>query len=394
MIACENKNALFIQEQLTDLVKNKLGMAINVELVDNQVAKLCQASKMCEQEFSSSTAPLARQAVHLARYIQDPLLCMSQLCNQDRDILGLNLHPMMQYVIAASGSRLSDDSTQLLRQLEIKFINVVNDVGVDLNRCDVEPHTSGVLQFVCGLGPRKAAHILKVLRAERLDLKGKLTNKELSTYPVFPNRLCLVTKCSLGRKVFINCSGFIKLDVDKISKEIDEDDEENQDEANYTDPLDSTRIHLESYEWAKKIAIDALDLDENSEAANSRTALKEILENPRRLKDLDLDAFADELMRTGYGNKITTLYDIRQELSYRYRDRRVPYTPMDPVERFYTLINETPETFNKGWNFFFFYFLLKKFRMKGRAFKLKKKNFLRYLLKTKLNKCYVIFAIF
>ena len=356
VIAAENKNALFIQEQLTDLVKNKLGMAINVELVDNQVAQLCQASKMCQQEFSASIAPLVRSAIYLARYIQDPLLCISQLCNQDRDILGLNLHPMMQYIISASGSRTSDDSSQLLKQLEIKFINVVNDVGVDLNRCDVEPHTSGVLQFVCGLGPRKAAHILKVLRAGRLDLKGKLTNKELSTYPVFPNRLCLVTKCSLGRKVFINCSGFIKLDVDKISKEIDEDDDENQDEANYTDPLDSTRIHLESYEWAKKIAIDALDLDENSEAANSRTALKEILENPRRLKDLDLDAFADELMRTGYGNKITTLYDIRQELSYRYRDRRVPYTPIDPVQRFYTLINETPDTFNKGSCFFFWLF--------------------------------------
>ncbi|RNA25694.1 transcription elongation factor SPT6 isoform X2 [Brachionus plicatilis] len=112
--------------------------------------------------------------------------------------------------------------------------------------------------------------------------------------------------------MFINCSRFIKLDVDKISKEIDEDDEENQNEANYTELLDSTRIHLESYEWAKKIAIDALDLGENSEAANLRTALKEILENPRRLKDLDLDAFAKELIRTGYGNKRTTLYDIRQ----------------------------------------------------------------------------------
>ncbi|RNA09222.1 transcription elongation factor SPT6, partial [Brachionus plicatilis] len=347
VIAAENKDALFLQEELTEMVK-KLGLGVGVELVDNEVAKLCTASKVCEQEWQVSVPTLVRHAVYLARYVQDPMLCMAQLCNQDRDLLGLKLHPMMQYVISASGSRSSDDSSQLLRQLEVKFINVVNDVGVDLNRCDVEPHSSGVLQFVCGLGPRKAAHILKVLRAERLELKGKLTNKELSTYPVFPNRLCLVTKCSLGRKVFINCSGFIKLDVDKISKEIDEDDEENQDEANYTDPLDSTRIHLESYEWAKKIAIDALDLDENSEAANSRTALKEILENPRRLKDLDLDAFAKELMRTGYGNKRTTLYDIRQELFYRYRDKRVPFTPMDPVQRFYTLIHETPDTFNKG----------------------------------------------
>lgn len=182
-------------------------------------------------------------------------------------------------------------------------------------------------------------------------LKGKLPHdKQLKTYPVVSNRLYLVTKCSLGRRVFINCAGFIKLDVDKISREIEEEEDESdrQDEANFTEPLDSTRIHLETYEWARKMAIDALDLDENSEAANSRTALKEILENPRRLKDLDLDAFANELMRTGHGNKRTTLYDIRQELIYRYRERRVPYSPMDNVQKFYCLIKETQNTFYKG----------------------------------------------
>ncbi|RNA25693.1 transcription elongation factor SPT6 [Brachionus plicatilis] len=123
--------------------------------------KKLQLRTLCEQEWQVSVTTLVRHAVYLARYVQDPMLCMAQLCNQDRDLLG----PMMQYV---------------------KFINVANDVGVDLNRCDVEPNSGGVLHFVCGLGPRKAVHILKVLRAGRLELKGTLTNKELSTYPVFP----------------------------------------------------------------------------------------------------------------------------------------------------------------------------------------------------------------
>ena len=61
--------------------------------------------------------------------------------------------------------------------------------------------------------------------------------------------------------------------------------------------LDSTRIHPETYEWARKMAVDALEYDESAEDANPAEALEEILENPDKLKDLDLDAFAEELER-------------------------------------------------------------------------------------------------
>lgn len=45
------------------------------------------------------------------------------------------------------------------------------------------------------------------------------------------------------------------------------------------------------------MAVDALEYDESAEDANPSSALEEILESPERLKDLDLDAFADELER-------------------------------------------------------------------------------------------------
>ena len=41
-------------------------------------------------------------------------------------------------------------------------MTVVNDVGVDPNRLLEHPHTVALLQFVCGLGPRKASFLLKV----------------------------------------------------------------------------------------------------------------------------------------------------------------------------------------------------------------------------------------
>lgn len=44
------------------------------------------------------------------------------------------------------------------------------------------------------------------------------------------------------------------------------------------------------------MAVDALEYDDTAEE-NPTTALEEILEQPEKLKDLDLDAFAEELQR-------------------------------------------------------------------------------------------------
>ncbi|NUN21813.1 hypothetical protein GJ616_26750, partial [Escherichia coli] len=104
----------------------------------------------------------------------------------------------------------------------------------------------------------------------------------------------------------------------------------------------------ETYEWARKMAVDALEYDESAEDANPAGALEEILENPERLKDLDLDAFAEELERQGYGDKHITLYDIRAELSCRYKDLRTPFRAPNTEEIFNMLSKETPETFYIG----------------------------------------------
>lgn len=65
----------------------------------------------------------------------------------------------------------------------------------------------------------------------------------------------------------------------------------------YVEVLDGSRVHPEYYEWARKMAVDALEYDDTAEDANPAGALEEILESPDRLKDLDLDAFAEELER-------------------------------------------------------------------------------------------------
>lgn len=50
----------------------------------------------------------------------------------------------------------------------------------------------------------------------------------------------------------------------------------------------------------------------------------------------------------GYGNKGITLYDIRAELSCRYKDLRVPYRVPNTEEVFNMVTKETPETFYIG----------------------------------------------
>ena len=67
--------------------------------------------------------------------------------------------------------------------------------------------------------------------------------------------------------------------------------------------------------------------DEN----NPSGAVEEILSQPNKLSDLDLDVFAEELERQDYGNKKITLYDIRNELFAPFKEKREAYSPMTEV---------------------------------------------------------------
>ena len=52
----------------------------------------------------------------------------------------------------------------------------------------------------------------------------------------------------MGPQVFLNCAGFIKIDTATITDNME--------------ILDSTRIHPETYDWARKMAVDALEYDD------------------------------------------------------------------------------------------------------------------------------------
>ncbi|MEQ2187721.1 Transcription elongation factor SPT6, partial [Goodea atripinnis] len=217
-----------IKRTISELEQESSLPAVGVELIDNELATLYMNSKKSENDFRDYP-PLLRQAVSIARKIQDPLIEYAQVCSTDEDILCLKLHPLQEHVV----------KEDLLNALYCEFINRVNEVGVDVNRAVAHPHTQSLVQYVCGLGPRKV-------------LWGFLID------------------------IFSGTHGSTD---------------------SYIEVLDGSRVHPETYEWARKMAVDALEYDESAEDANPAGALEEILENPERLKDLDLDAFAEELER-------------------------------------------------------------------------------------------------
>ncbi|KAG5681165.1 hypothetical protein PVAND_010625 [Polypedilum vanderplanki] len=313
-IGGESREALMIQADLREVIQNLVDddkfPEINVEILDNDFAKIYANSKKAETDFREYPL-LLRQAISIARRLRDPLVEFSQLCSPDEEIMCLRYHTLQDQLTKEEFSEA----------IYTEFINQTNEVGVDINLAVQNPLTMNLVQFICGLGPRKGQALIKIL---------KQTNQRLE------NRTQLVTSCHMGPKVFINCSGFIKIDTNSLGDSTE----------SYVEVLDGSRVHPETYEWARKMAVDALEYDDDG--ANPAGALEEILENPEKLKDLDLDAFAFELERQGFGNKAITLYDIRDELECRYRDRRVPFEPPKKEVLFDILTKESAETFYVG----------------------------------------------
>ncbi|EFX73665.1 hypothetical protein DAPPUDRAFT_57945, partial [Daphnia pulex] len=305
----------YLRAMISELVKDENWPTINVELVDNSLAKVFAKSTQAESEFPQRPL-LLREAISIARQLQDPLVEYSQLFNADEDILELEFHSMQ--------NQLSKE--ELLEEINLEFVNQINESGVDINRAIKYPRTAHLLQFICGLGPRKADDLIKTL---------KLNNKRLE------NRSQLKTACHMGVNVFTNCAGFIKIDT-HLSGDAGRLPAESQVEV-----LDGSRVHPEIYDWARRFAVAALEYHGEKDV-DPWGAVKKILEAPERLIGLDVDALAADLERQGFGNKRNTLYDIRSELNHLYKDGRSSYRPPSDEDIFNMVTKETSQTFFIG----------------------------------------------
>lgn len=291
---------------------------LEVMVVNDEVARLYKDSPRAQVDHPT-LHPLTRYCVALAKYLQDPLKEYAAL---GKDIVSLFFHQCQNL--------LPED--KLRRYLETAMVDMVNLVGVDINEAVSDPYTANLLPYVSGLGPRKAQAVIKginmnggsVLRRD--ELVGDPDNNKL---PV------------VGVKVWDNCASFLYIEYDSTNPA--------------SEPLDHTRVHPEDYELGRKMAADALELDEedvkaetdeNGPGAVVRKLFKE--EEQDKVNELVLEEYAEQLEKNYSQRKRATLETIRAELQAPYEELRRVLMPMTSDEIFTMFTGETKDSLADG----------------------------------------------
>lgn len=168
------------------------------------------------------------------------------------------------------------------------------------------------------------------------------------------NRTQLISENILNLQIFLNAAGFLRIPQDSDGRRLKKKKKNNRDALDeQPDPLDDTRIHPEDYELARKMALDALELDEEDieEGAHPSQNIATLMSDPQasaKLDVLNLDEFAVQLHETTGQRKRHTLNVIRDEIINKYGEQRKPFELPDTWDVVTMLSGETQETLRKG----------------------------------------------
>jgi Transcriptional accessory protein len=338
----------------------------NVEMVDDNIAQLFGRSVRGKKEFPDSAVNL-KCAISIARHAQNPLAELTYAWGvaSDAGIFGtemlyINIHHLQQVL----------PKTVLLREYERVLSRAVAEVGVDINLACKYDHLNGMLSFVPGLGPRKAASI-----KHSMDRIGG----------VVASRKEILAKRMVGPIVYNNSVPFLRIrGIDSLRNQ-------------FLHPLDDTRLHPDVYvrnNWATKIAIDALEIDNVENNSNvdkddkavlairdimqdSRNEIKRLYDatkdewernygftfdvggwNPKvnvptdswrdKVDELDLETFANIIDDSGHGKWLSHLTMIKWEFRLPFADPRKPMDPLDREKLFQLLTGENDQTICAG----------------------------------------------
>ena len=196
---------------------------------------------------------------------------------------------------------------RLAEALEEVNIECVNEVGIDLNLVVDHEHLHGQVQFISGLGPRKARVLIKRIKQldKKLFTRGEILKTGLLKY-----------------QVYISAVPFLKIRVPV-------EDFYGVVAAHKCDILDQTRIHHESYKLAMKLAMDACADGESKELekVDQNRFCREVIAAPDRLRSLDLKQYFAKLETTNMGNMNTIIKLIIAEFRHPFADPREPRMP-------------------------------------------------------------------
>ena len=312
----------------TELTKRKEnGEDIRIPWItygDNIVPQLFSKTPKAEKEFRDFP-PLIKEAISLARMSQNPMAEVLNLWTnkmEDNAIFYIPFHPLQG----------SLNRNLLRKEYERIAIEMVNSVGVDINEVIAHRHGANQIQFLCGLGPRKAAHFLEFMsNPNALNIGVLRFRGEVYLLKIFE------------KNVYVNVAGFLKIRNEFRSDKDGDSQGVSTDEHGKHEALETTRIHPENYILAKKIARDALD-EEVSE--NMTEWVPKIMKEYQKLKDLDLEDYANHLAQVkGKPNMIHVLRFIEKELTVPFEEPRTGKKELENKDLFYRLCKENALVF-------------------------------------------------
>lgn len=291
---------------------------LELVVVNDEVARLYRDSPRAAVEHPTFP-PLTRYCVALAKYMQNP---MKEYAALGKDVVSLLFHPCQQLL----------PKDKLLKQLETAMVDMVNLCGVDINEAIGDPYTAALLPYVCGLGPRKSTAVLKTINQNG----GVVNTRDELVGDPDSHKLPVV-----GPRVWNNCASFLSIEYDSSNP--------------MSDYLDNTRVHPEDYELGRKMAADALELDEEDVKAEVdeggpgaivRKLIKD--DEQEKVNDLILEEYAEQLERNYNQRKRATLETIRAELQQPYEELRRNFAILSDDEIFTMLTGETRDSLCEG----------------------------------------------
>ncbi|KAL8801275.1 MAG: hypothetical protein Q9182_004582 [Xanthomendoza sp. 2 TL-2023] len=291
---------------------------LELVIVNDEVARLYQTSTRAAIQHPG-LAPLTHYCVGLAKYLQSPIKEYAALSD---DVISISLDAAQTYV----------PREKILKYVQTAMIDYVNLIGVDINEALTDSYTANLLPYISGLGPRKALQLMKVIRING----GTVFNRAELVGDADAQRLGAV-----GPRVWANCASFLYVDYDSAEPE--------------ADYLDNSRIHPEDYDLARKMASDALEMDEEDVAAEtaehglSAVVRKLVAEDAQhKVEDLILEEYSEQLEKGNNLRKRATLETIAAEIQQPYEELRNNFTLLSSEEIFTMFTGETRESLYEG----------------------------------------------
>ncbi|GFR40315.1 hypothetical protein Agub_g851, partial [Astrephomene gubernaculifera] len=274
--------------------------------VDEKLAALWENSGAARQELREH-APLVRRAVGLGRGALDPLALLAALCGPDREVLSLNVYDMQD----ALGK---DERMAAVTRV---MVTATAQVGVDVNLACNVAWRSELLQFVPGLGPRKAGALLAALTRNRNKAESRsMLYKDLGV---------------MGKVVFRNAGPYLRVQKVPGIRHL---------ENLSFRTLDGSRISPEMYRLAIQLA----------QAAGGGGDAEEALDKREKIESYDLEAFMRDAHLAGPPATpgLASLIDIVAELVAPNLELRPHWAELNPLQVFMLCSNESEDSLRPG----------------------------------------------